>query len=112
MISTRARVEVDQNRFPITPVVFGGSPGRPAALDVRRYASALHLGLGPVLAAGQLLVPAALGVLVLDRLVLAAHPLLAGGALGGPERVVVGWIGLGEDAVGLVGPAAVVLDDL
>src|ERR1700693_5397413 len=65
-----------------------------------------------VAATRGLYVPLAFFVLVLDSLAVAGHFLLGGGGLRGCERVGVGRERLGERAVDLVGPTAIVLDDL
>src|SRR5580700_3703663 len=75
-------------------------------------ASALDVGFRPIGACGQLLVPPAVGVFPRDGSGFSRHMLFAGGAFRGLAGEVVGREGLGEDAVDLVGPAAVVLDDM
>src|SRR5579863_2859556 len=74
--------------------------------------STFDVGDRAVVALGDLVPPAAASVLVHDSGGLARHALLARGALGRPARGVVGGKSLGIDAVGAIGPAAVVLDDL
>src|SRR5262245_42975307 len=71
----------------------------------------LHVGVGPIAATGGLDVPLALLVLVFDDLGEARHALLLGRSLGGCQCLRVGGEGLRENAVDLVGPAAVMLDD-
>src|ERR1700732_4472913 len=66
----------------------------------------------PVVAAVGFGVPAALVVLELDRRRGAGNLLLGGGALRRLQGGRVRRKGLREHAVGLVGPSAVVLDDL
>src|SRR4051812_15672937 len=72
----------------------------------------LHVGVGPVAPAGSLAVPTSIRVLPLDRFALAGHALLRGGGLGGGERRRMAWERFGKHAVDLVGPAAVVFDNL
>src|SRR5262245_25642745 len=72
----------------------------------------LHVGVGAIASARGLDVPLAVLVLVFDDLGKARHALLLGRGPGGRQRVRVGGEGLREYAAGLVGPAAVVLDDL
>src|SRR3954447_967731 len=71
-----------------------------------------HVGLRPVAAFGALSVPLAAFVLVFDGLACARHPLLGGGTFGGAQGRVVARKSLGEHVAELVGPAAVVLDDV
>ena len=74
------------------------------------------LSLTPVMrtvaAAGGFGVPLALLVLELDDLGVAGDRLLGGGSLRGRQRVGMGREGLRKHAIDLVGPAAIVLDDL
>src|ERR1700734_1175658 len=84
----------------------------PRVAERQLSASALDVGLRPVGAGGQLLVPPPVGVFPRDGPGFARYVLFAGGALRRLAGEVVGREGLGEDAVDLVGPAAVVLDDM
>src|SRR5262249_40391148 len=87
----------------------------PPLFKGREASSALAILDGrerPVVAAVGFGVPAALLVLELDRRRGAGNPLLGGGLLGRPQGGRVGRKRLREYAVGLVSPAAVVLDNL
>src|SRR5437763_16244954 len=72
----------------------------------------LDVGFGAIAPAGGFAVPAPVCVLPLDRLGLAGHALLRGGGLGGGEGCRMARKRLRENVVDLVGPAAVVFDDL
>src|SRR5215475_9897489 len=70
------------------------------------------VGLWPIRAARGLRVPATLFVFVLYGFCMARHGLLFGSGLRSGERVGVGRVRLREHAVNLVGPTAIVFDDL
>ena len=69
-------------------------------------------GVRAVSAAGGFRVPLALVILVFDGFRVAGDLLLLGGRLRGCERLGMGWEGFRKHGVNLIGPAAVVLDDL
>src|ERR1700741_667057 len=70
------------------------------------------VSLWPIRAARSFRVPASLFVFVFYGFRVAGNGLLLGSGLRGGERVGVGRVGLRIDAVDLVGPAAIVFDDL
>src|SRR5690348_11461702 len=70
--------------------------------DIRRRAVMAVDMLGP---------PVTARILILDLCRVAGNALLEGGALGGSQGGTVAREGLGKDAVELIGPAAVMLDD-
>src|SRR5258708_162202 len=71
----------------------------------------LDIGLGTIAAGGGLGVPFAVRRLVFDRLGMAGHALLGGGALGGDKRRGMGREGFRKHAIDGVGLAAVMLND-
>src|SRR3984885_10133621 len=92
---------------------FSATSHPPLLVAERQFpASALDVGFRPIGAGGQLLVPPPVGVFPRDGPGFARHVLFAGGALRGLAGEVVGREWLGEDAVDLVGPAAVMIDDM
>lgn len=72
----------------------------------------LDIRVGPVAARSRFGVPFAVGGLVFDRRGSAGDTLLGGDALGGSKCRGMGSKRLGEHAIGSVGPAAVMLNDL
>src|SRR5215813_12550437 len=72
----------------------------------------LDVSLWPIRAARSFRVPATFFVFVFYGFCVAGHGLLLGGGLRSGERVGVGRVGLRIDSVNLVGPAAIVFDDL
>src|SRR3954470_992272 len=79
------------------------TPSRSSALDVR---------LGPIAASREFGVPATVLVLPGDARGLARHDLLPCRAFRRSVGLIVAGEGLGEDVAHLVGPSAVVFDDL
>lgn len=73
---------------------------------------ASDIGLGPVVATGYLCVPGAVSVLVFDGMGFVGDTLLGDDAAGGRQGGVAARKGFREHIVELVGPAAVVLNDL
>src|SRR3954470_19920719 len=79
------------------------TPSRSSALDVR---------LGPIAPSREFVVPATVLVLPGDARGLARHDLLPCRAFRCSVGIIVGGEGLGEDVAHLVGPSAVMFDDL
>jgi hypothetical protein len=73
---------------------------------------ALDFGLGPIVAARDFLVPFAVRVFPGNGAGLARHVLFGGGAQRRAARRIVRGECLGKNAVELIGPAAVMLDDV
>src|SRR4051794_19369567 len=84
-------------------IAHAGISGRSSALDVR---------LGPIAASREFVVPATVLVLPGDARGLARHDLLPCRAFRSSVGLIVGGEGLGEDVAHLVGPSAVMFDDL
>src|SRR5215467_1978697 len=70
------------------------------------------VSLWPIRAARGLRVPSSLFVFVLYGFCMAGHRLLFCSGLRGGKRVSVSWVRLRKDPVNLVGPTAIVFDDL
>src|SRR3954453_13918998 len=84
-------------------IAHAGISGRCSALDVR---------LGPIAASREFVVPATVLVLPGDGRGLARHDLLPCRAFRSSGGLIVGGEGLGEAVAHLVGPYAVMFDDL
>src|SRR3954454_22974559 len=74
--------------------------------------SSLDVRLGPIAASREFAVPATVLVLPGDARGLARHELLPCRAFRCSVGIIVGGEGLGEDVAHLVGPSAVMFDDL
>src|SRR5215213_8287957 len=74
--------------------------------------SALDVRLGPIAASREFVVPATVLVLPGDARGLARHDLLPCRAFRSSVGLIMGGEGLGEDVAHLVGPSAVMFDDL
>src|SRR3954452_19525669 len=88
-----------------------GPSGKSGSKTPRR-SSVLDVRLGSIAASREFVVPATVLVLLGDARGLARHDLLPCRAFRCSVGIIVGGEGLGEDVAHLVGPSAIMFDDL